>query len=110
MISSLAVLADLAAPVGELADPAAQRFDRVRELLALALDVGADLGRAAPGGRRAARPARDRLAGAGVDLRLLAHRGSFAAGVVPDCSVCLIRLPSSIASSGVGGAPAWSAL
>jgi hypothetical protein len=37
------VLTHLAAPIGELRDPAAQRLDRVGELLALALDVGADL-------------------------------------------------------------------
>ena len=62
-----AVLADLAAPVGELGDAAAQRLDRVRELLALTLDVGADLARAAP--RRAGRGPGDRLAGAAVDAR-----------------------------------------
>ena len=57
-----AVLAHLAAPVGELGDPAAKRLDRLRELLALALDVGADLGRAAARGRGGA--AGDGLAGA----------------------------------------------
>ena len=106
------MLAHLAAPVGELGDPAAQRLDRVRELLALALDVGADLGRVAAGSAGGA--AGDRLAGAAVDLGLVGSRrpGSLTGspGVVPDSSVCLIRLPSSIASSGVGGAPFWTAL
>ena len=83
----------------------------LRELLALAFDVRADLGRAAPGCPR--RGTRDRLAGAAVELGLGAHGvgsltggsgtgGSLAAGVVPASSVCLIRLPSSIARSGVG--------
>jgi hypothetical protein len=121
------VLAHLAPPVGELGDPPAQRLDGVRELLALALDVGADLGRAPT--RRAGGRLSDRFPGATVDLGLAAQgagswaggagawavgvtgswavgaTGSLAAGVVPASSVCLIRRPSSIARSGVGGEP-----
>ena len=49
MISSRLCVVDLAAPVGQLGDPAAQRFDRAAELLALEVDVAADLAR--PSGR-----------------------------------------------------------
>ena len=78
----------------------------MRELLALALDIGTNLGRVTARSARSA--ARDRLARAAVDLGLGGHYrvGSFAAGVVPDWSVCLIALPSSIAISGTGGEPA----
>ena len=48
-------------------------LDRVRELLALALDVGADLGRAAS--RSAGGLPRDRLAGAAVELGVPAAHG-----------------------------------
>src|SRR4051794_21182728 len=105
-----AVLANLAAPVGELGDAVAQRLDRVAELLTLALDVGADLRRGAADRRGAAG---DRLAGAAaIDLRLVAHLGDGSltgSGVVPDSSVWRMRLPSSIAISGTGGAPALTA-
>src|SRR5215218_8985357 len=37
------VLTDLTAPIGELRDPGAERFDRMPQLVPLALDVGADL-------------------------------------------------------------------
>ena len=104
-----AVLAHLAAPVGELGDPAAQRLDRVRELLALALDVGADLGRGAPGRRRGA--AARRLAGAAADgARRSRPRAPSAAAWSRAAASARIRLPSSIARSGVGGEPAWTAL
>ena len=50
------VLVDLAAPVGQLGDLVAEHLDRVAEVLALDVDVAADLGRRAAGpagGRRA---------------------------------------------------------
>ena len=50
--SARAVLADLAAPVGELGDPGAERLDRAAEVLALDVDVAADLAPAErPGGQ-----------------------------------------------------------
>jgi len=98
VVTMWSVLAHLATPVGELGDAAPKDLDRSGELRALALDVGADLVGAAA--RRAGRLAPYRLAGAGdVDVGALAHR-------VPASSVSLVRLASSIARSGVGGAPA----
>ena len=57
MISSRLCSLDLAAPVGQLGDAAAQLFDRAAELLALEVDVAADLLRraAGPAGRRGPR-------------------------------------------------------
>src|SRR5207237_10845880 len=91
------VLANLAAPVGQLTDAVAERLDGLAELLPLDLDVTADLVRGPA--RRSGGRTRDGLAGAGaVDPGCLAH----------DCPVrvSLVRRASSIASSGTGGAPA----
>jgi hypothetical protein len=101
------MLADLATPVGELGDAPAQRVDRSGELLALKLDVLANLG-GRPGSRRhSARRAEPRALGkprapGTSDLRSLGHdpirsperasRASFA---------------SSMAISGTGGAASF---
>src|SRR6187431_1755953 len=94
------MLADLAAPVGELADAAPKGLDRAGELRSLALDVGPDLIGAAPG--RPCCCATHRLAGAAdVDVGRAVQR-------VPAPSVSFVLRASSIARSGVGGAPAWT--
>ena len=99
-----AVLADLAAPVGELGDLAAKGDDRMRELVPLALDVVADLlGRAAGrAGGDAWRRARRRRSGRcrrHSYLRLL-HRAPWRRAWSRTSSVWRIRLPSSIAIVG----------
>src|SRR5439155_7706677 len=95
------VLTDLAAPVGELGDPAAKGLDRAGKLTALALDIGPDLVRAAS--RRTGCGTADGLTGpADVDVRGAVQR-------VPASKLSLVRRASSIARSGVGGAPARTA-
>src|SRR5688500_12041105 len=95
------VLADLTAPVRELADAAAEGLDLLAELLALAHDVVANLLGAASAGRRA------RALGA-LDVRRGA-RDQFVSHYWSDpaWSVSLISLPSSMAMAGTGGAPAF---
>ena len=108
-----AVLANLAAPVGELADAVAERLDRLAELLALGLDVAADLPRGAS--RRARRRRPDRLGVAhrrsafGVGREGVARvdaRVAAPASLPPPSSTARVRFASSIACSGTGGAPA----
>src|SRR6185436_15430603 len=83
-----AVLADLAAPVGELADAAAQGLHGAAQVLTMGDEVGSDLRRGAPGG-----------AGLwGTDWLRMAH-------LSPASSISRVRFASSIACSGTGGAP-----
>ena len=101
-----AVLVDLAAPVGQLGDAAAQRLDRVPELLALDVDVAADLGRGATGRRRRRRawPARGwRSFPASFDDVFSTPSARFSAS---PSNIVLVSFASSIACSGTGGAPA----
>src|SRR4029079_4022098 len=85
----LFVLVDLPAPVGQLVDAAAERFDRSTELAALQVDVATDL-------RRRAAWCADRggLYRSWID----AHFASFS-------SISLVSFASSIACWGTGGAP-----
>ncbi len=69
------VLADLAAPVRELADAAAKCLDRLAELLALAHDVAADLLSGAGAGRRA-RALRALDAGGRTGDEVVSHQSS----------------------------------
>ena len=85
---------DLAAPVGQLGDPPAQRFDRAPKSLALSVDVAADLRRRAAG--HADRGGTSRL-GVGAHLP-------------SPSSIALVSFASSIAWSGTGGAPALTDL
>src|SRR5947199_9780881 len=92
-----AMSADLAAPIGELGHSSAQGLHRVAQLGAVALDVGADLVRVAT--RGPGRAAADRLTGP-------AHVHVGGAHRPPASRVSLVRRTSSMARSGVGGAPA----
>ena len=91
------MLADLTAPIGELGDAAPEGLDGSSELLPLDLDVAPDLRRRSA--RDPARGAGNGLTGSGaIDAGLVAHGAPV--------RVSLVRRASSIASSGVGGAPA----
>src|SRR5690349_4996490 len=95
------MLADLALHVGDLEPAVAEHVDRARELLALLDDVPADLlSRARPRrwrGPAAVAAGRESLAGEG------AHDPSSSCPF--SAKAALISLASSIAMSGVGGAP-----
>ena len=94
MISCCLCSSTWRAPVGHFGDLAAQRFDVGPELLALGLDVAADLLRRAAGLAGGRGPRRFR-----IDAHLL----------LP-FSISLVSLASSIAWVGIGGEPAFTAL
>ena len=103
-----AVLVDLAAPVGQLGDAAAQGLDRAAQLAALDVDVATDLGRGATGGAGSGRAGR---VDAHLPLPLTTLCSMFSAALPASRSnIVLVSLASSIACAGTGGEPALTAL